>query len=211
MTLYVHIVAVLKLSDRIERKCSMKNVAQEAHPEIQQIQRLLYNNKSWIIGLGVAFVVLGIIGLGMSATLSLTITEVFGVLLIVGGCIQLAHTFTIRGWKGRIYLVVSSFIYLLAGITIVVNPVRSELFITLMLAGMFVFVGVVRICMAFQKHSFRNRFWIIINGAISMILGIIILTNWPFSGLLFIGLLISVELILNGWTFIFFASQLRKP
>jgi len=189
----------------------MKEITRETHSEFQKIEGILYKNRDWLMGIGVAFVILGIIGLGMSATLGLTITEMFGVLLIVGGCVQLVHTFTINAWKGRIYLIISSCIYLLAGITIVVNPVRSELFITLMLAGMFVAIGVVRICMAFQKHSFKNKFWIIINGMISIILGIIIIANWPFSGLLVIGLLISIELILNGWTFVFFASQLKKP
>lgn len=189
----------------------MKKITQKTHPEFQKIQELLYKNKSWLMGLGIAFVILGIIGLGMSVTLGLTITELFGVLLIVGGCIQFTHSFTIKAWKGRIYLIISSFIYLLAGITIVVKPVQSELFITLMLAGMFILVGILRVCMALQKHSPRNGFWTVLNGAISIILGIIIISNWPFSGLLVIGLLISIELILNGWTFVFFASQLKKP
>lgn len=184
---------------------------QETHPEFQKMQKILYDNKGWLMGIGIAFVILGIIGLGMSATLGLTITGLFGVLLIVGGCIQFIHSFTIKAWKGRIYLVISSLIYLLAGIIIVVNPVKSELFLTLMLAGMFVFAGTLRVCMAFQKHSFKNKFWTIINGVISVILGIIIISNWPFSGLLVIGLLISIELIMNGWTFVFVASQLKKP
>lgn len=189
----------------------MKEIAQETHPEFQKMQKILYDNKGWLMGIGIAFVILGIIGLGMSVTLGLTITGLFGILLIIGGCIQFIHTFTIKAWKGRIYLIISSCIYLLAGIIIVVNPVKSELFLTLMLAGMFVFVGTLRVCMAFQKHSFKNKFWTIINGVISVILGIIIILNWPFSGLLVIGLLISIELIMNGWTFVFVASQLKKP
>jgi uncharacterized membrane protein HdeD (DUF308 family) len=52
--------------------------------------------------------------------------------------------------------------------------------------------------------------WFFIAGLAALVLGLLILLQWPFSGLWFIGLFVSIELMICGWTYIFLAFALRR-
>jgi uncharacterized membrane protein HdeD (DUF308 family) len=79
-----------------------------------------------------------------------------------------------------------------------------------MLAGALIIVGLARSIMAFQMRGAGNWFWPLLGGVVSIILGAIIMANWPVSGLWIIGLFVSVELIVNGWSYIFVALAAKR-
>ena len=54
--------------------------------------------------------------------------------------------------------------------------------------------------MAFRFKGFKNWFWPLLSGAVSIILGLMIINQWPVSGLWVIGLFVAVELMANGWS-----------
>ena len=54
---------------------------------------------------------------------------------------------------------------------------------------------------------------VVLNGAITLTLGLLIYKQWPASGLWFIGMAVAVDMIFNGWTWIMLAlgaKQLSK-
>ncbi|HAU2340623.1 TPA: HdeD family acid-resistance protein, partial [Legionella pneumophila] len=51
--------------------------------------------------------------------------------------------------------------------------------------------------------------WLLLAGITAIILGILILMQWPVSGLWIIGLFIAIELIVTGWTYIFIAISVK--
>ena len=55
-----------------------------------------------------------------------------------------------------------------------------------------------------------HRFWPIVSGIVSLLLGLLLWLHWPWSGLWFIGLAIGIELIFRGWTFFMLALTLRS-
>ena len=56
-------------------------------------------NWKWMLGLGILMAILGVVGLGL--TYSLTIVSVlwFGILAVIGGVAQLVDAFKYAGWK----------------------------------------------------------------------------------------------------------------
>ncbi len=160
-------------------------------------------NWGWLLGLGVIFVILGIIGLGMTFAVTMASVMMFGVLLLVGAGAQFADAAKCKGWKGIVSHVLIAFLYLVAGIGAIFDPLGASSMLTLMLAGALIFIGLARGLMAFQMRSVGNWFWPFLGGVISIVLGVVILAHWPVSGLWIIGLLVSVELIVNGWSYIF--------
>ena len=82
--------------------------------------------------------------------------------------------------------------------------------LTWILGVVLICVGIVRGAMALQMRTTGGWFVPLFGGVISIILGGIILANWPLSGLFVIGLFISVELITSGWSYIFIALAARK-
>lgn len=167
-------------------------------------------NWKWLLALGIIFVMLGLIGLGRVFALTVASVFFFGILLLIGGGIQLFESFKCKGWKSIILHVLIAVLYVLIGIDIIINPMFASAVLTIILAIGFMLVGIVRIVMAIQTRGSANWFWLLLSGIISVLLGIIISARWPVSGLFIIGLFVAIELISHGWSYIFVALAARK-
>jgi uncharacterized membrane protein HdeD (DUF308 family) len=176
----------------------------------QEVFGEVSRNWGWLLALGIIFVILGFIGLGMTFAVTLASVLMYGILLLVGAGVQFVDAAKCKGWKGIVWHVLIALLYLFAGIVVIVDPLLASVILTLMLAGALIIVGLARSIMAFQMRGAGNWFWPLLGGVVSIILGAIIMANWPVSGLWIIGLFVSVELIVNGWSYIFVALAAKR-
>jgi uncharacterized membrane protein HdeD (DUF308 family) len=167
-------------------------------------------NWGWLLGFGVLSVILGTVGLGMTPYLTTFSVTFFGALLAVGGAFQLVDAFKCRGWKGTVINVLIGLIYLGAGLIIAIDPLRAAVVLTFLLGGAVIVVGILRIGMALQHKGTSGWVWGLFGGVISILLGVLVLSRWPVSGTWVIGLVIAVELIVNGWTYILVGLAARR-
>ena len=170
----------------------------------------LAHNWGWLLAQGILLVVLGTIGLGMTIWLTLASVFIFGVFLLIGGGVQIFQTFKCRGWGSILWHGLIAVLYVLAGISVMSDPLAASTLFTLLLAGALVGIGVVRLVMAFQLRGAKNWFWPLIGGIAAIVLGFMILARWPVSGLWVIGLFVAIEMIFGGWTYIFIALGARE-
>ena len=77
-----------------------------------------------------------------------------------------------------------------------------------MLAVLFLVVGLFRIAVALidQLPSWG---WLLFNGIVTVLLGLAIWRQWPASGLWVVGMLVGIELIVNGVTWSVLAVGVR--
>lgn len=167
-------------------------------------------NWGWLLALGVLSTILGVFGLGMALAFTLAGVLLFGVLLLVGGAFQLVDAFTQKGWKGTLVLTLIALIYLAAGVLIVLDPIGAAVALTLLLGGAFVIIGALRVGTAFQHKGVPGWGWALAGGLVTVLLGLLVVAGWPVSGLWVIGLIISIELIINGITHIAFGLAARR-
>jgi uncharacterized membrane protein HdeD (DUF308 family) len=165
----------------------------------------LAHNWGWLLAQGILLVILGTIGLGMTIWLTVATVFFFGVLLLIGGGVQIFQTFKCRGWQSMLWHVLIAILYVLAGLSIMADPLAASALFTLILAGALIGIGVMRLIMAFQWRGAKNWGWPLIGGLAAIILGCMILTRWPISGLWVIGLFVAIEMIFSGWSYIFIA------
>jgi uncharacterized membrane protein HdeD (DUF308 family) len=170
-------------------------------PVLGEVQK----NWKWLLFLGIAFLILGIIGLSRAFTLTIASVYFFGFLILIGGAIQLFDSFKCKGWKGIIWHLIISIIYILVGIQIIVRPLVASTMITLVIAIGIILVGILRVVMAIQHRGLSNWGWPLFSGIVSILLGLIIAARWPVSGLFVIGLFVAIELIIHGWSYLFLA------
>ena len=169
----------------------------------------LNRNWGWILGLGILFVILGCIGLGMVVGLTLVSMIFFSALLIIAGITHIVDVFKHREWKGIIWQSLIAILYIVAGCVVFYDPFLASTLITALLAGLLIVIGLTRIIMAFSLKDSKGWIWLLLAGITAMILGALILMQWPVSGLWVIGLFIAIEMIVTGWTYIFIAFALR--
>jgi uncharacterized membrane protein HdeD (DUF308 family) len=56
---------------------------------------------------------------------------------------------------------------------------------------------------AFQHRPFGQWFWLVLSAVISILMGVLIMNSFPASSFWLPGLLIAIELLLQGWTLLF--------
>lgn len=171
----------------------------------------LRKNWGWLLAFGIVSIVLGTIGLYMTFALTLATMLLFGVMILGAGLLQLFEAFACKGWKSVLAHVLIALFYVAAGGLIIADPVFASKLLTLILAGILVAAGVTRIAMAMQLRGVASGwYWALLSGLISILLGAMIVLQWPVSGLWVIGLFVAVELIMNGWSYLFIALAARR-
>ncbi len=89
------------------------------------------------------------------------------------------------------------------------NPSISAEAATLVMSIFFIIAGLYQLISALWSHV-PGYGWQAASGAISTILGILLLTQWPVSGLYAIGLFVGIDLIFYGWAWAALAIDLHK-
>ena len=162
---------------------------------------------------GIAMTVIGLIAISSgTATFFLSVITVvtFGFLLMFGGAAQVVSAFWVGKWRGLLIHLLIGVFYFVVGYMIVDSPPDSLAAITLLLAAFLVVAGIFRVVIALWER-FDGWGWVLLNGIISALLGVMIHEGWPQSSLFVIGLFVGIELILNGISWIVLAFSLRRP
>jgi uncharacterized membrane protein HdeD (DUF308 family) len=164
----------------------------------------------WLLALGILLIVLGTLGLWMSFAMTLATVMLFGALLVAGGVFQLLNAFQLKGWKSVQWHILIALLYLAAGFVIFTDPVFASLGLTMALAWILIAVGLMRLVMAFQLRPVGGWGWLLVSALVSILLGGLILAQWPASGFWVIGLFVAIEMIMNGWSSVFVALAARN-
>ena len=169
--------------------------------------------KHWgrMMGLGIAFLILGTIGLGMELFLTVASVLFFGFLLLIGGGFQLVHAFMYcKGWNGILSHAANALLYLVVGGLIVNDPLVASTLLTLIIGISLIMIGILRAITALQHRGTPAWSWTLVSGVLSILIGFMIMANWPASGLWVIGLFIAIELIIAGWSYVLLALAVKK-
>lgn len=165
----------------------------------------IQKNRGWLLALGILFLILGGLGMGMVVGLTLASMFFFGVLLIVAGISQGMDCFKEKYWQGVLWHAFISAFYIIGGILVIYDPFLASALITALLACVLIVIGFSRFFMALSVRRDKGWGWLLFAGLISILLGAMILMHWPMSGLWIIGLFIAIQLIVDGWAYIFLA------
>ena len=163
----------------------------------------------WYLALGIALIVIGTIALGSALVMTIASVFFFGWLLIVAGVLEAVHAFWRKRWAGFFLDLLTGLLYVIVGWMMVTNPGESALLLTLIIAMFLVFEGVFRIVAALTAR-YPHWGWVLLNGVISLVLGLMIWRQWPYSGLWVIGLFVGIEMLFNGWSLVMLSLASRR-
>ena len=163
-----------------------------------------------LIGLGILFIVLGMIGVAGQVLFSFVSVNVLGIFLFAGGILQGAHAFQSSGWKSVSVQLVFAVLYIVGALYVWAFPIPALEVITLWLAAIFFVTGVLRLISAFQHRHFGEWIWLLLSAALSILMGVLIMNGYPESSLWLPGMLIAIELLLQGWSLLFMGIAARS-
>lgn len=162
----------------------------------------------WFLVLGILLILLGIASLVYTPAATLASVLVLGWLMFFSGIIEAVHAFHARGWVGVLLHVAGGALGIIIGLLVVTHPVAGALAWTLLFASFFMVIGLFRIVAAISLR-YRSWQWAVFDGAVTLVLGLLIWADMPWSGLWFLGFALGIALLLRGWSSVMFALAVR--
>jgi uncharacterized membrane protein HdeD (DUF308 family) len=163
----------------------------------------------WFLALGVVQIVVGMLAVSFAVSATLVSVVLLGILLLIAAGAQLGAAFWAWDWRGFSLFFLVGLLYAVAGFLVVQHPVAAAEALTLLLAAALLVGGVFRIVVAVAER-FPAWGWIVGNGILSVVLGLFIWQQWPWTGLWVLGMFIGIDLIMNGSIWLIVAVIVRK-
>ena len=158
----------------------------------------LRRNWGWMLALGFVWIVLGALAIVVPFAATLAIELPLGAIFVVGGFAQIAQAFGSRGWGGFALHLLSGLLAFGLGLALLVFPMQGILAVTMVLAAFLLADGVVRSVAALRHREWKGWGLMLLSGALSIAIGVLIAIGWPSSASWAIGLLIGIDLLFGG-------------
>jgi uncharacterized membrane protein HdeD (DUF308 family) len=166
-------------------------------------------NWGWFLVFGIGLVLLGIAALIRSVKATVISMSFFGWLLLIAAGIEVAQACLVGKWAGFFLHLLAAVLFGVTGVLFVRRPVISAEAATLFMAMFFLMSGLFKLVSSLAIHL-PGWGWHTLDGVISFVLGILLLLEWPVSGLWAIGLFVGIDLAFFGWAWVALALALRQ-
>lgn len=175
---------------------------------VLQIPAAVARSWGWFLALGIGLLVLGLLAIFKSVKATVVSMYFFGWLFLIAAVLQTIHALLVGRWSGLFLHVLGIILFAVIGLLLLRHPLASAEVLTLLMAAYFVVLGVFQIVATWIMHL-PSWQWPVLDGIVTLILGVLILAQWPASGLWIIGLFIGIALLVRGITWVLFALELR--
>jgi len=161
----------------------------------------LQHKWGWFLAIGIALILIGVLAVVLAGTTTLFSMIMLASLLIAGGGVQLVNTLKTYRGEGFFLSLITSIFYITVGVLLLLNPQVGGISLTLLLSAFYMVGGMSKMIVS-AVNRFANWGWMFFSGFIAFILGLLILMEWPQSGLWVIGLFVGIDLITVGWLWV---------
>lgn len=167
---------------------------------------------NWILWLLIGAITLlgGIFALLNPFAATLAATTLAAWIFLFAGVLQIVGLFRTDGWGARLWGLILALAFIWLGITVLADPLRGVISLTLVAGIMFLATGIAKVIFAFRIRGSGYFMLTLLSGLVSLALGIMVFTNFPQSAAVVLGVLLAVELIATGITLVSFAFLLRN-
>lgn len=177
-----------------------KTMTEMTLPGLHELQA----NWGWVLGLGIALLLLGLLAITTSVVATLATIVFLGCLLLIAGGFEIVNAFRHGQYGGFWMHLLTGALDLFCGSILIAFPGAGAAALTFVLALFFLVGGTVRAGTAIVM-KLPNGVWAIVSGVIDFILGILLIASWPVSSLWFLGLMVGFGMVFQGIWWIAFA------
>lgn len=164
---------------------------------------------SWSIFLGIVLLVLGVVAICFPLASSIAAAIWVAWLLVIGGAVLLVHAIRVRQESGFWLKLLWSIVYLVAGLLLLASPISGVLTLTLVLAVLWIVEGATAIALAFRLKPATPWGWVLFDGIVTVLLGLLVWIRWPGNAPWLLGLFLGISLISTGISLILFGWAVK--
>jgi uncharacterized membrane protein HdeD (DUF308 family) len=165
---------------------------------------------TWSIVWGILLIIGGMLAIGSPFLAAVAVNGLIAWLIVFSGIVHIALAFHSHGAGSVIWKLLVGVAYLAFGAYLIMHPVVGVATLTLLLASLFLIEGILNIILFFKMRSLRGSSWMLLDGIITLFLGLMIYLQWPSSAAWAIGLLVGISLIMSGVSRVMLSLAVRK-
>jgi len=163
------------------------------------------NSMKWM---GILTIILGILAMMMPYITGQSVLMLVGIMVMAGGVMRMVWALKAGSLGKGVLVFIIGVLTLLAGIWIITEPFIAAGALTIVLSIYFFADGFAEIIAAFSVSEGKG--WLLFDGAVTVILGILLYMGFPFSGPLAVGVLLGIKLLFAGITMLTLGSAVKR-
>jgi uncharacterized membrane protein HdeD (DUF308 family) len=163
-----------------------------------EIDRSVYDRiQTWSLSTGIGLVFLGLFTSSFALFTTFLTILFLGVILVVRGVGDIIAVFMPHNKKGLVWHLFGGILSIAIGIVMISRPGVTAATLTYLLAAFLLVLGLFKTIAAPIEHD-ANWGWMMLSGIISLIFGIWIIGMWPAVSFWLVGLLVGIEILIQG-------------
>jgi uncharacterized membrane protein HdeD (DUF308 family) len=159
---------------------------------------------------GVLLIIFGMVAIGSPFLAAVAVNILIAWLIVLAGVVHVMLGVRTHGAGSMIWKVLVGLAYLFFGVYLIMHPVLGVASLTLILAVLFLIEGILEIVLFFNLRSLGGSNWLLVDGIVTLLLGVMIYMQWPSSTAWAIGTLVGVSMIFSGASRVMMSLAVRK-
>lgn len=157
-------------------------------------------NWKWALAMGAVLILGGVVSIVNPFAASLAVIVVAGATFFLGGAMQLWLAIRAEDGSsgGRIAAGALGALMIVLALSLWFDPLAGMLTLTLLVAALFLAIGVFRIWMATRMTHRARWVWVAASGVLAILLAVVIVAALPEAALTTLGLLLGIDLVMSG-------------
>ncbi len=163
------------------------------------------------LAIGILLIVLGIGAIAIPAVSTIFAETWIALILVSAGVGKSIYAFQTRTQdSGFIWKLLLGILYAATGVMLFVYPLTGVLTLTILLGSFLLTEGTFESILAFRLRPQPNWTWVLGNGVITLLLGVMIWFQWPFDAPWLIGTLVGASVLFSGISRIMLSVKARQ-
>ena len=142
---------------------------------------------------GALLIVFGMLAVGLPLLAAVAVSALVAWLIVLAGVVHLMVAFRVHSAGSVIWKLLVGIAYLCFGGYLLLHPVVGVATLTLLLASLFLIEGILNIVLYVQMRPVHGSSWLLVDGIVTLLLGLMIYMQWPSSSAWAIGVHITLR------------------
>jgi uncharacterized membrane protein HdeD (DUF308 family) len=182
----------------------------DVQARVAQMRLHVAEKWGWFLALGILLIIVGFAAIVFPFLSTIAAKIMLGWLFLIGGIFMIIHAFSAQHWQGMIWSLLIGILYLIVGGYLAFFPLTGLVTLALMLVILFAVEGIMEIIMAFRVRPHEGWGFMLLSGIAALAVAVLIALGLPGSATWALGLLVGINLLFSGWSYVFLALAAHK-
>lgn len=165
---------------------------------------------TWSIVWAILLIICGTLAIASPAIAAVAVNIFLAWLIIFAGVVHIIIAFHAHSAGSLVWKLLVGLAYIFFGGYLLLHPVVGVASLTFVIAVLFLIEGVLDFILFFKMRTDHGSGWVLFDGIITILLGLLMYLQWPSSSAWAIGTLVGVSMIISGWTRLMLSLAVRR-